>query len=540
MLSRKQIKIPCLDGNGEVCIAHFDEFKKENINFPPIFAIRRLPEESIIGSGAMGQVYLVSQNDSLWALKLDRLARYRNVREGQQFTLTRKNANCNTIHILKTHDNGMHASFDQSYNCWISSRNVPCHKNIAGINSLVFVEDLNQWGELYEYIKGDHLSKFCRNLKQLQVDPRIITQKILQMAIQLAEGLSVLDESELPHRDLMEPNILVRQNTYEPVLIDYTRKCFGIKIDSPARLESRCQFGGRLLELARVLGENDQGLNQCAKECSDKRQSLQNLSWKDVIKQLYGIQSTFNCTMQAECSAYSFNLANQAIFWGSVNAQLENGFRQQVCLAREQEERKKLECIYADTQPLNLHRSVLAIMIQKNLERPVRHQAQSESAGSHAGGGASAGDNNDNTPHARSTPQNQIVSPSDAIIHAMEKAVKAATDSWGVSWSSQTKSEKLQNYLIAYRTAQGIEKDNALKNFILTAAQARRPLFFFGIAQNGHTASAQAFYESLTTRILREEVRRVLGSNKTLPESNGANQSVFAEMAEAATTATTL
>jgi serine/threonine protein kinase len=101
-------------------------------------------------------------------------------------------------------------------------RTLPPYQNIAAIVGLGYVEELNHWGVLSEYIPAMDFDYFCWHYEH-EVD-KTANEKLknaIQIAIQLAEGLDVLDKAGCTHTDLLNNNILICTNNFQPVLIDY-------------------------------------------------------------------------------------------------------------------------------------------------------------------------------------------------------------------------------------------------------------------------------------------------------------------------------
>lgn len=178
----------------------------------------------------------------------------------------------------------MPESFLQSFKYWESSKNI--HSEcIAEIKGLAFIKDLNQWGVLYEYIDGHNFDQFCIDLKTHQPSTR--QSKIIDISLQLAEALKLLDDAGQPHADLLQPNILIRRSNHAPVLIDYG----GMINKVHHSILSRQQFGKRLTQLTRALDDNNSDLNQLAIDCQTNK-TFEELSWDIIHNRLNQIKVT--------------------------------------------------------------------------------------------------------------------------------------------------------------------------------------------------------------------------------------------------------
>ena len=273
----EKLNIPLLDNSGFIEIANFSkllQLEKNNTAFPPIYSTEKFPEEKLIGSGNMGQVHLVAQGETPRALKLDRLM-HTEVKQGRRFTLDPNKSSSNCILIGSLTDQEMHRSFMNCYNEWSAIKDIPESNNIAAVKGLVFVKDLNQWGLMFDYVEGCHFEHYCKELSQ--GNPHEYT-KILNLSIQLVEGLKILDEAGHVHTDLLEPNILIRSSDSNPVLIDYSSST-KTKNNVSSR-ESRQQFGKRLSQL--VKDRDIKELNQLVQDC-ESNVAFEDLSWDMIL-----------------------------------------------------------------------------------------------------------------------------------------------------------------------------------------------------------------------------------------------------------------
>lgn len=157
------------------------------------------------------------------------------------------------------------------------------------------------------------------------------------------------------------------------------------------------------------------------------------------------------------------------------------------------------------------------------------NHANKGEAQTHAGGGASAG----GVAVATGVGDAKVLHDdfnhyNNNILEAMNKAIESAKKSWGMNWTGPKKEDELSTYRDNYQHRKE-QRREALKGFILAACKARRPLSIFGKAEDGYTASAVAFYQSLTDDAARKEVAGVFGADD-LVQSNGKNQDDFVKM----------
>lgn len=279
-----QLNIAPINQTSFVSIQSFREFedKKQEPGFPPIYAMDAFPEDKLIGSGQVGQVHLVSLGMIPLALKLERFGHH-NVRQGDTFTLKPSKANFMTVLTSPLSAEYMPDSFLLSFRYWESSKDIPHSECIAEIKGLAFIKELNQWGVLYEYIDGYSFDQFCFDLKTHPHSTR--KSKIIDMSLQLAEALKLLDDAGQPHTDLLQPNILIRRSNHFPVLIDYG----GRSTKEPHNVLSRQQFGERLTQLTQALDNNNSDLNQLAIDCQTNK-TFDELSWEIILNRLTHIK----------------------------------------------------------------------------------------------------------------------------------------------------------------------------------------------------------------------------------------------------------
>ncbi len=284
------IALPQATNQEDIVINNFRQFqfaKENDALFPPLFALENFPEETLIGSGHSGQVHLIFQGETKRALKLLHLY-HECIREYEIFTFDEPRSNDGMKYVKPLDEIAMHCSFEHAYQYYVDTRLIPHHKNISKITGLAYIKASNQWGCLFEYVEGYSFDYFCDNLGSVVDGIKIVdlsekTTIIYKIAIELAEGLKVLDESGCAHTDLLNPNILINKMDYRPVIIDYDKHRFSTLADS---LDSRCQYGKRLAQLGQVCGDNDPGLKALAEALSDQTIPLEKLSWELAIHQL--------------------------------------------------------------------------------------------------------------------------------------------------------------------------------------------------------------------------------------------------------------
>lgn len=136
--------------------------------------------------------------------------------------------------------------------------------------------------------------------------------------------------------------------------------------------------------------------------------------------------------------------------------------------------------------------------------------------------------------------QARVAASNSEILAAMDAAITAAKKSWGISWRrGANKEEVLQALRDEYANDTATEnlsfeevnrtQDDFLRRFIFLVAEARTPLSIFGKANEGHTASAKAFYQALDNNDARGKVAEVLRVDSLdAPEPDGSNQDAFA------------
>lgn len=283
-----------------VTIQSFREFedKKQEAEFPPIYATDEFPEDNWIGTGNMGQVHLVSLGTTPLALKMERMLH--GAKQGRTFTLNPSKVCFGTVLVSPLSAEDMPESFLQSFRYWESSKDI--HSEcIAEIKGLAFIKDLNQWGVLYEYIDGYGFDQFCVDLKRHPHSTK--KSKITDISLQLAEALKTLDDAGQAHTDLLQPNILIRKSNHFPVLIDYggeSRKHHNV-------VESRQQFGKRLTQLTQVLDDNNSDLNQLAIDCQTNK-TFDELSWEIILNRLNQIKITSSSSPTRQVLSKQYNI----------------------------------------------------------------------------------------------------------------------------------------------------------------------------------------------------------------------------------------
>ncbi|WP_133137759.1 serine/threonine protein kinase [Legionella rowbothamii] len=232
----------------------------------------------------MGQVHLVSLGTTPLALKLER-CEHSSVRQGRKFTLKPDYVNSRTVLTSPLSADEMPGSFLNSFHYWETSKDIPHSECIAEIRGLAFIKELNQWGVLYEYIDGYCFNKFCDDLKLQPNSTR--KSKIIDISLQLAEALKLLDDVGQAHTDLSAFNILIRRSNHFPVLIDY-----GGHVKKEHRsIPSRQMFGERLIQLTQALDSTIDlsDLNQLANDCQTNK-TFDELSWEIIINRLSHIK----------------------------------------------------------------------------------------------------------------------------------------------------------------------------------------------------------------------------------------------------------
>lgn len=108
---------------------------------------------------------------------------------------------------------------------------------------VIFAKELNQYGLIYEEIKGRSLADYIRSINAESDGERI--KKIVKVCKEVMAGLKVLSEARMPHTDLLQEsyNVMVRHSDDSAVVIDID----GETIDDNANwkkmdLKSKQQF----------------------------------------------------------------------------------------------------------------------------------------------------------------------------------------------------------------------------------------------------------------------------------------------------------
>lgn len=298
----EKLSIPLLGENGEIELDNFPQFLKmqeENTVLPPVFAVETFPEDKLLGRGNMGQVHLVFSSYEKFALKLDRLM-HGNVKQGRQFTLDPRRVIADEcILVSPLSDIDMHKSFNRCYEIFAAISSIPQSRFIAGVKGLAFIKELNQWGLMYEYVNGYPFEQYCRE-QQAEEHNLEKCLNLIDLSIDLASGLEILDKAGFAHLDLMNPNILLREGPKPcPVLIDFASS--HKSKDASFSLESRQQYGKRLVQLAKTLERDEQELMELATGCQSDR-LMSDLDWRGIINRLQQIKSSINeNTMSIGC-----------------------------------------------------------------------------------------------------------------------------------------------------------------------------------------------------------------------------------------------
>jgi len=142
---------------------------------------------------------------------------------------------------------------------------LPKSPHIQECLGLVYAEDVNLWGEVYELIDGKRIPTPYQNRKEA-----------LKMARGVAETLKMLDQHEYAYHYLRPENVLIKKDG-TPVLIG---DIVGIT-DNP--LESRHGFGGFLIS---ILNESDYiVLKPLIEECTSEKSMIE-FGWDHILSAL--------------------------------------------------------------------------------------------------------------------------------------------------------------------------------------------------------------------------------------------------------------
>lgn len=230
-----RVQLPILGNNqSSIPFDSYDLYSEEMLRCQSIakYALKQIPQ--VLGRGCMGQVYSVeiSQKEAA-VFKLRNMDA--GAREGQAFYPLRNKGNQENTrfktYIDKRSNHNMDGSFCAAVSVVKALSQLPPSPHIPKCYGIVYIEEFNLWGPIYEKIEGSDLPDHYETI-----------EKVKRIMKGVAEGLKLLDEHGHAYTDIDRSNIMVREIDETPVIVDDPVK------DEPSRdpessLSSRKKFG---------------------------------------------------------------------------------------------------------------------------------------------------------------------------------------------------------------------------------------------------------------------------------------------------------
>ncbi|MBA3236946.1 MAG: protein kinase family protein [Parachlamydiaceae bacterium] len=169
---------------------------------------------------------------------------------------------------------------------------LPDNPHILNFKGMIFSEELNQYGMIYEKIDGCSLEEFLKSNNNYKCE-----KKIAKVFKEITLGLQVLSEAGMPHTDLLQPgyNIMVRYSDDTAVVVDIDGAFVEDEYRESADAESKKQLAiitCSFLAKQRFNGSHNEDANKfllCSDYSEDfklvmtKCLSSENLSWTEVM-----------------------------------------------------------------------------------------------------------------------------------------------------------------------------------------------------------------------------------------------------------------
>lgn len=133
---------------------------------------------------------------------------------------------------------------------------LPINPHILNFKGMIFSEELNQYGLIYEKIDGCSLESFLQSN-----DDHEGQKKITKVFKEITLGLQALNDAGMPHTDLLQPgyNVMVRYSDDTAVVVDIDNRIVADeyrKIDDATSMKQLAIITCRFLAKRRFNGSN--------------------------------------------------------------------------------------------------------------------------------------------------------------------------------------------------------------------------------------------------------------------------------------------